>query len=92
MNKETIITDNEIDETLAADYFRASYGAIDLLPCIPEILTETQAAYILKVSEPTIRRMVQDGQIELQKQAILDYINKKMIVNRPLNLNQNKPK
>ena len=92
MNKETIITDNEIDETLAVDYFRASYGAIDLLPCTPETLTETQAACILKVSEPTIRRMLQDGQIELQKQAILDYINKKMIVNRPLNLNQNKPK
>lgn len=90
--KTQIIKDNEIDEELAEDWLKAAYGAIDLLPLIPEKLSEPMAAFVLKVSEPTIRRMVQDGQIKLEKQAILNYINQKMLVNRPLNLTENAPK
>lgn len=90
--KTQIITDNEIDEELAEDWLKAAYGAIDLLPLTPEKLSEPMAAFVLKVSEPTIRRMVQDGQIKLEKQAILNYINQKMLVNRPLNLTENTPK
>lgn len=92
MKTQAIITDNEIDEELAEEWLKAAYGSIDLLPLIPEKLSEPMAAFALKVSEPTIRRMVQDGQIKLEKQAILNYINQKMLVNRPLNLTENTPK
>lgn len=92
MKSSEIITEENIDENAAKDFLKASYDGIDLFPCIPETLTETLAATMLNVSEPTIQRMVQDGQIELKKSAILAYINQKMLVNRPLNLTEICPK
>ena len=86
MKKEPIITENYIDETSAKDYLEASYEGIDLLPKIPEKLSETDAAAVLNVSEPTIQRMVQSKEIKLEKKAILEYIHSKMLVNRPLKL------
>lgn len=86
MQKAPIITDDYIDEERANDYLAALYKGIDLLPRIPETLTEEVAAIVLNVSEPTIKRMVQDGQIELKKASVLSYIHAKMLVNRPLNL------
>ncbi|MBR4464849.1 MAG: hypothetical protein IKS40_09575 [Treponema sp.] len=81
-----IISDNDFDEDAARDFLMASYDGVDLLPGMPEELTENLAAIILKVSEPTIKRMVQERQIVLKKSAILTYIKQKMMVNRPLNL------
>ena len=86
MQKETVITGDYIDEERANEYFATSYKGIDLLPQVPETLSEEVAAGVLNVSEPTIKRMVQDGQIKLKKDAILSYIHAKMLVNRPLNL------
>lgn len=86
MEKESIITENYIDENSAKDYLEASYEGLDLLPKIPEKLSETDAAAVLNVSEPTIQRMVQTNEIKLEKQSILAYIQAKMLVNRPLKL------
>lgn len=92
MKSSEIITEENIDETSAKDFLKASYDGIDLFPCMPETLTETLAATMLNVSKPTIQRMVQDSQIELKKSAILAYINQKMLVNCPLNLTEICPK
>ena len=86
MKKEQIITENYIDETSAKDYLEASYEGLDLLPKIPEKLSETVAAAVLNVSEATIQRMVQSKEINLEKRSILAYIQAKMLVNRPLKL------
>ncbi|MEE3313081.1 MAG: hypothetical protein VZR56_02865 [Treponema sp.] len=85
-----IITDNNIDEEEAEEWLSAK-NTIDFLPGIPENLTVKDAAGILAVSELTIIRMVEDHQIQLNKQSILDYINQNYLVNRPLNLTQNSP-
>ena len=87
-----INNDNEIDEPEAHKYLAFSYDDIDLLPNIPENLSKSIAATILNVSAPTIERMVQDGQIILKKHQILEYLQGKTLVNRPLNLTENSPK
>ncbi len=85
-----IITENNIDENAAKAYITAEKD-IELLPGIPENLTVIAAAGILSVSEPTISRMLEDGQIQLKKSAILAYLNRNYLANRPLNLPQNTP-
>ena len=87
-----INNDNEIDEPEAHKYLSFPYDDIDLLPNIPENLSKSIAATILNVSAPTIERMVQDGQIILKKHQILEYLQEKTLVNRPLNLTENSPK
>lgn len=86
MKKESIITENYIDENNAKEYLEASYEGLDLLPKIPEKLSETVAAAVLNVSEATIQRMVKSKEIKLEKRSILAYIQAKMLVNRPLKL------
>ncbi|MBQ6780239.1 MAG: hypothetical protein IJP62_03290 [Treponema sp.] len=86
---KNITTDDDFDEFAAKNYFAHSYEDINLLPNIPRKFTESLAAILLNVSEPTIKRMVQDGQITLEKQAVLTYIKRNMLVNRPLNLQEN---
>lgn len=89
-----IITENDIDERAAEDYITAE-NDLELLPEIPEKLTILTAAEILSVSEPTITRMLEDGEIQLKKSAILAYLARNYLVNRPLNLPQidpNRPK
>ncbi|MBR0099869.1 MAG: hypothetical protein IJP90_09160 [Treponema sp.] len=57
MKSSEIITEENIDEIAAKDFLKASYDGIDLFPCMPETLTETLAATMLNVSEPTIQRV-----------------------------------
>ena len=85
-----IITENNIDENAAKAYITAE-NELELLPGIPENLTIIAAAEILSVSEPTISRMLEDGQIQLKKSAILAYLDHNYLANRPLNLPQNTP-
>lgn len=85
-----IITENNIDENAAKAYITAE-NDLELLPGIPENLTIIAAAEILSVSEPTISRMLEDGQIQLKKSAILAYLDHNYLANRPLNLPQNTP-
>lgn len=85
-----IITENDIDETAAKAYLTAG-NDIELLPEVPDNLTVIAAAEILSVSEPTIIRMLEDGQIQLKKSAILAYLEHNYLANRPLNLPQNTP-
>lgn len=85
-----IITENDIDETSAKAYLTAG-NDIELLPEVPDNLTVIAAAEILSVSEPTIIRMLEDGQIQLKKSAILAYLDHNYLANRPLNLTQNTP-
>ncbi len=85
-----IITENDIDEIAARDYLAANRG-VELFPRIPENLTVSTAAKLLHVSEPTIERMVADGQIALTKTAITAYIERNYLANRPINLTQNTP-
>jgi hypothetical protein len=85
-----IITENDIDETAAKAYLTAG-NDIELLPEVPDNLTVIAAAEILSVSEPTIIRMLEDGQIQLKKSAILAYLDHNYLANRPLNLTQNTP-
>jgi hypothetical protein len=85
-----IITENDIDETAAKAYLTAG-NDIELLPEVPDNLTVIAAAEILSVSEPTIIRMLEDGQIQLKKSAILAYLDHNYLANRPLNLPQNTP-
>lgn len=85
-----IITENDIDETAAKAYLTAG-NDIELLPEVPDKLTVIAAAEILSVSEPTIIRMLEDGQIQLKKSAILAYLDHNYLANRPLNLTQNTP-
>ena len=85
-----IITENDIDEIAARDYLAANRG-VELFPRIPDDLTISTAAKLLHVSEPTIERMVADGQITLTKAAITTYIEKNYLANRPINLTQNTP-
>ena len=85
-----IITENDIDETAAKAYLTAG-NDIELLPEVPDNLTVIAAAEILSVSEPTIIRMLEDGQIQLKKSAILAYLERNYLANRPLNLPQNTP-
>ena len=85
-----IITENDIDETAAKAYLTAG-NDVELLPEVPDNLTVIAAAEILSVSEPTIIRMLEDGQIQLKKSAILAYLDHNYLANRPLNLPQNTP-
>ena len=85
-----IITENDIDEAAAKAYLTAG-NDIELLPEVPDNLTVIAAAEILSVSEPTIVRMLEDGQIQLKKSAILAYLDHNYLANRPLNLPQNTP-
>ena len=85
-----IITENDIDESVIEDYFAAEKDLV-LLPGIPEKLNVKTAAMVLSVSEPTIVRMVEDHQIELNRTSILDYIRHNYLVFRPLKLTQNTP-
>lgn len=85
-----IITENDIDETAAKAYLTAG-NDIELLPEVPDNLTVIATAEILSVSEPTIIRMLEDGQIQLKKSAILAYLDHNYLANRPLNLPQNTP-
>ena len=85
-----IITENDIDETAAKAYLTAG-NDIELLPEVPDNLTVIAAAEILSVSEPTIIRMLEDGQIQLKKSALLAYLDHNYLANRPLNLPQNTP-
>ena len=85
-----IITETDIDEAAAKAYLTAENG-IELLPEVPDNLTVIAAAEILSVSEPTIIRMLEDGQIQLRKSAILAYLDHNYLANRPLNLPQNTP-
>ena len=57
MKSSEIITEENIDEIAAKDFLKASYDGIDFFPCMPETLTETLAATMLNVSEPTIQRV-----------------------------------
>ena len=84
----SIITENDIDEELAKEFLSTTYYDIDLLPGTPENLTVNQAASILNISEPTIERMVQDGQLELTKSFVMAYINNNYLADKPLNLEQ----
>lgn len=86
-----IITDNSIDEDEAKKFLKAENG-LDLLPGIPMEFGISEAAEILSVSEPTIVRMLNDGQIQLNKTAIQNYISQNYLVNRPIPLSQNTPK
>ncbi len=85
-----IITETDIDEAAAKAYLTAE-NDIELLPEVPDNLTVIAAAEILSVSEPTIIRMLEDGQIQLKKSAILAYLDHNYLANRPLNLTQNTP-
>ena len=85
-----IINDKDIDEIAARDYLAANLG-VELFPRIPEKITVSIAAKLLHVSEPTIERMVADGQITLTKAAITAYIERNYLANRPINLTQNTP-
>ncbi len=85
-----IITENNIDEEEAKEWLSAK-NTIDLLPGVPEKLSVVTTAEILSISEPTVARMVDDGQIQLNKPSLLAYINKNYLANRPLNLVQNTP-
>ena len=86
--KVNIINDKDIDEIAARDYLAANRG-VELFPRIPENITVYIAAKLLHVSEPTIERMVADGQITLTKAAITAYIERNYLANRPINLTQN---
>ncbi|MBQ8708941.1 MAG: hypothetical protein IJ523_12730 [Succinivibrionaceae bacterium] len=92
MKKEPIITEDFIDEEQAKAYLITAENDLELLPCIPSEPGLSDAAAALGVSEPTVQRMLQDGQIKLQKRAILDYIMQKMLVNRPVKLAEPSPK
>ncbi len=81
-----IISDNDIDEDLAKQFLSATYDGINLLPQVPERLTENLVAAILNVSEPTIKRMKEDKQIELTKSSILSYIRGNFLACRPLDM------
>lgn len=85
-----IITENNIDEAAAKAYLTDG-NDIELLPEVPDNLTVIAAAEILLVSEPTIVRMLEDGQIQLKKSAVLAYLDHNYLANRPLNLTQNTP-
>ncbi len=85
-----IISEIDIDETSARAHISTERD-IELLPAVPEKLTVSDAAGVLSVSEPTIIRMIDEGQIQLEKSAILDYIEQNYLANRPLNLTQNAP-
>ena len=85
-----IITETDIDEAAAKAYLTAE-NDIELLPEVPDNLTVIAVAEILSVSEPTIIRMLEDGQIQLKKSAILAYLDHNYLANRPLNLPQNTP-
>lgn len=85
-----IITETDIDEAAAKTYLTAE-NDIELLPEVPDDLPVIAAAEILSVSEPTIIRMLEDGQIQLKKSAILAYLDHNYLANRPLNLTQNTP-
>ena len=86
-----IISDNDIDEDMAKEFLSETYDDMNLLPRVHEALTENLAASILNVSEPTIRRMVADKQIDLTKASIAAYIKRNYLANRPLNLTPNSP-
>ena len=90
MKKEQIIIGNDIDESAAKAYLNTE-NYIDFFPEIPEKLTERCAAFLLSVSEPTIHRMVEDGQISLTKSSILSYIKQNYKYLKPLNLSQITP-
>ncbi len=81
-----IISDNDIDEDLAKQFFSTAYDGINLLPQVPERLTKNLLAAILNVSEPTIERMVNEKQIALTKTAVEAYIKRNYLANRPINL------
>ncbi len=85
-----IITENDIDEPAAKAFITAEED-LELLPGIPKKITVIAAAEILSVSVPTISRMLEDGQIQLKKSAILAYLDHNYLANRPLNLPQNTP-
>lgn len=87
---ESIINENEIDESAARAYLDTE-DDIDFFPGIPEKLTETSAAFLLSVSEPTINRMLEDGQIVLTKDSILTYIKQNYKYLKPINLTQITP-
>lgn len=85
----SIVTASDIDTEAAEEFLQNPYKGIDLLPGIPEQMTVSIAAALLDVSEPTIKRMIEDKQITLRKSSILAYIQDKMLVNRPLKLEKN---
>lgn len=90
--KNIEITDREIDEITAKNFLNTALNSAELLPNIPENLTKNIAALVLNVSEPTIDRMLQEGQIQLKKSSIIAYISQQTLANRPLNLTKNRPK
>ena len=90
MNTEQIFTADNIDPATAKAYFETEKD-IDYLPEVPEKLTALDAAVLLSVSEPTISRMVKDGQIKLTRTSILAYIKQNFKYLKPLNLTQNTP-
>lgn len=81
--KQQIISNNDIDEEAAKAYLEKE-KAIDLFPGISEHLSLSCVADILAVSEPTISRMIADGQIELNKISITKYCKEHYLVLRPV--------
>ena len=81
-----IITDSEFDEEAAKKFLFDNYKGIDLLPGIPEKLTENDAAFVLNVSQQTVERLCEDGEIQLSKKSILNYIFRHFLYLAPLDL------
>lgn len=79
-----IIQDNEIDEEAAKSFLNDCYNGVNLLPNVPGIITRQIAASVLNVSMSTIERMLQDKQIQLTRKSLQEYIFGNMLVNRPL--------
>ncbi|MBR6153561.1 MAG: hypothetical protein IKQ43_03905 [Treponema sp.] len=87
---ESIINENEIDESAARAYLDTE-DDIDFFPGAREKLTAVDAAFLLSVSVPTITRMVEDKQICLTKESIKDYIKQNYKHLKPINLTQITP-
>lgn len=81
---DKIIQEDYIDEEAARAFLNDCYNGLNLLPNIPEKISSEIAADVLNVSMPTIERMVHDGQIELTRRSLLQYIFDNMLCNRPV--------
>ncbi|MBR5965388.1 MAG: hypothetical protein IK015_04670 [Treponema sp.] len=79
-----IVQDDWIDEEEARRWLNAGYEGIDLLPNVPQTLTPLAAASVLDVSMPTVERMLKAGEIGLTKAGVLEYLEKNVLVNQPL--------
>lgn len=79
-----IIQDNDIDKEAARSFLYDCYEDVNLLPNVPQKITEQIAAAVLNVSMPTIERMLQERQLKLTKKDLQQYIFNNMLCNRPV--------